>query len=92
MAEEIKHLSELGNEEYRASYDKAVILYHSHPHALDDDKVDTSGINILGQTSFRPMHPRLFYNLSQVRGFNNLNGNRYEDYYYNFINNHGNGD
>jgi len=90
MASATKHLSELSNKEYHASYDKAVILYHTHPNSLDEDKISTtSDMNIIGQTSLRPMHPRLFYDLSQVRGFNNLNGDRYEDYYNNYITNSG---
>lgn len=90
MTSTIKHLSELTKEEYRVSYDMAVILYHTHPNALDEDKASTtSDMNVIGQTPLRPMHPNLFYQLSQVRGFNNLNGNRYKDYYNNYVINSG---
>jgi len=87
MTSAIRHLSELTTEEYHISYDTALTLYHTHPHALDEDKLTTLDMNIIGQTSLRPMHPHIFYQLSQVRGFNNLNGDRYEDYYYTYINN-----
>lgn len=82
MTSQIIHLSELTTEEYERSYDKAVTLYHTHPQALDKDKISKiTDMNIIGQTSLRPMHPQLFYSLSQVKGFNNMNGYRYEDYY-----------
>jgi len=88
MTNEIKHLSELTDEDFQASYDNAIVLYHTHPHSLDKDKIaTTTDFNIIGQTSLRPMHPRLFYDLSQIRGFNNLNGARYEEYYNNYVTN-----
>ena len=85
MANHIKHLSELPINDYRASYDNAVKLYNTHPYAIKDDKFSNDA-NIIGQTNQRPMHPYLFYELSQVRGFNNLNGYRYDEYFKNFVN------
>ena len=32
------------------------------------------------ETSEHPMHPHLFYQLSCVNGFNNLNGKKYQEY------------
>ena len=93
MDNKVKDLSELSIEEFHASYDKAVSLYHTHPNSLEEDKIkDISDFNILGQTALRPMHPRLFYDLSQIRGFNNMNGHCYEDYYNNYVKNFGIGD
>ena len=32
------------------------------------------------QSNTQPMHPNLYYQLSSVRGFNNLNGSTYSEY------------
>lgn len=49
-----------------------------------EDTLAAVGVNINNcndfETDEHPMHPRMFYNLSHVTGFNSLNGNTYCDY------------
>jgi len=78
----VPHLSALLHNDYVATWNSALTTYDKHPQAL---KYKNLKPDELYQTKERPMHPQLFYSLSQVRGFNNLNGYRYEDYYKNFM-------
>ena len=41
---------------------------------------NTSDPNNIHETDENPMSPLLFYQLSMVSGFNNLNGHTYEEY------------
>lgn len=75
------HLFKLPKNDFNASWEKALKTYYSHQNAIHGDILSREQMY---QTKLRPMHPNLFYELSQVSGFNNLNGDRYEDYYNNY--------
>jgi hypothetical protein len=52
-----------------------IILYIKYK--CKDNCIDNLQLN---ETSESPMHPNVFYNLSQVHNFNNINGESYEEY------------
>ena len=60
-------------EEWDQIYDKSLVIWDNLTGVIKDDT------NLL-QTKNCPMHPNMFFQLSQVRGFNDRNGNTYEEY------------
>ena len=60
----------MSQEDYEKSYSEAVILYQK-------ENFNTENIY---ESDTHPMHPNLFYQLSSVSGFNNLNGKTYQIY------------
>ena len=58
------------SEEYDNSYKDALKLY-------DNENFDTQDIY---ESDQHAMHPNMFYQLSQVKGFNTLNGKTYKLY------------
>ena len=62
----------MSEEEYKISYDNALKLYKK---TIGDEKV----LNKY-ESDTHPMHPSLFYRLSNVRDFNKQNGKNYDEY------------
>jgi hypothetical protein len=61
-------------EEREQNYNTALIIWDN---LLD---VTVKDANNLLESKKYPMHPSMFFELSQARGFNSINGNTYEEY------------
>jgi len=62
----------ISEEEWNKIYEDAIDIWNK----LDVPK----NSNIEFETNNRPMHPNMFFHLSSVSGFNNMNGHTYEEY------------
>tara|TARA_B100000900_G_C20163942_1_gene547060 strand:+ start:99 stop:326 length:228 start_codon:yes stop_codon:yes gene_type:complete len=67
---DISEISE--KKEYTTSYENALLLYKN--------EIGNKKINNDLETEEYPMHPRLFYRLSNINGFNTINGKNYNEY------------
>jgi len=56
-------------------YSTAVDIWNSLENIQKDEKNSNQG-----ESQLCPMHPYMFFQLSSVRGFNNLNGYTYTEY------------
>ena len=66
------YLIELPEKEYIKSYDDAIVKYNNI--AKDIKSFEK---NQLTESHIQPMHPNMYYQLIQVKGFTELNGYTY---------------
>jgi hypothetical protein len=71
----MSYLLKLSDKEWIQSIDNAVLLYKEFITHLDPFEE-----NDVVETENNPMHPHLYYQLIQVNGFVELNGNDYQEY------------
>lgn len=71
----MSYLLKLSEKEWIQSIDNAVLLYKEFIKNLDPFDP-----NDVVETEHHPMHPHLYYQLIQVNGFSELNGNDYQEY------------
>ena len=62
----------MSDNEWNEIYEKAIKLWKTLGYSKD--------IESQFQTDRSPMHPDMFFQLSNVSGFNKANGNTYEEY------------
>ena len=72
----MSYLIKLDENEYNKTYDEAVIIYNNFVKDLKNFEK-----NDIVETTNHPMHPYMYYQLIQVNGFAELNGNDYQEYF-----------
>ena len=72
----MSYLLKLKQNEYNQSYEDAVIIYNNFVKDLKNFEK-----NDIVESSTHPMHPYMYYQLIQVNGFVELNGNDYQEYF-----------
>jgi len=74
-------MDKMSEEEFENLYNNSLKLYKSIGNiCIPTNYCEQSNYDNQTESDTRPMHPQMFYRLSNIKGFNNQNGINYIEY------------